>query len=333
MTEKEQQVPLLYTDLAMETAEGLGAGETSLPGVRVDTEEREITGGSVKITTVTIETDEGAAAIGKPIGSYITLESAAMKSGDILTHEEIILVFADKLSLLPRIKEAKSALIVGLGNEHVTPDALGPRVASKVLVTRFLTLDTHNVMDNLLPVCVISPGVLGTTGIETGDIIKGIVDHVKPGVIIAVDALAARNAARVNTTIQFADTGLSPGSGMGTGRTAINEQNLGVPVIAVGVPTVISAATLVNGSIDLMISDMIKETEEGSDFYNMLKNLGEAERYSLIKRLLDPYIGSMFVTPKDVDAVIDRLSNIIANALNIVLHPGVEREDINRFMY
>ncbi|MCL2406526.1 MAG: GPR endopeptidase, partial [Defluviitaleaceae bacterium] len=161
-----------------------------------------------------------------------------------------------------------------------------------------------------------------------GEIVKGLVEHVKPDVVIAIDALAARNARRVNSTIQFSDTGLSPGSGMGVGRTALSMETLGVPVVACGVPTVVDAATLVNDTMNLMLSDMKNECVEGSAFYEMLESLSEGERYGMIKRLLDPYVGAMFVTPKDVDSVIDRLSHIISDALNLALQPSLAKADI-----
>ncbi|MCL2703448.1 MAG: GPR endopeptidase [Defluviitaleaceae bacterium] len=335
MSETEAHIPLFYTDLAMEAAENLGTGGEGIPGVRMELEDCQIDGGTVKITRVFIEDENGAKALGKPVGTYVTAESASMKQNDIHAHEGIIKVLVDLLAGLEPLKNAKSILIVGLGNRYITPDALGPRVVSKALVTRYFEGEPAEDLKSgkLRYVCAVAPGVLGTTGIETGEIIKGITQHVKPDVVIAVDALAARSAARVNTTVQFTDTGLSPGSGMGTGRTALNVETLGVPVIAIGVPTVVDAATLVNDTLDLMLDDMIAATDEGSDFYNTLKDLGDTEKYGLIKRILDPYVGAMFVTPKDVDTVIDRLSNIIANALNIALHPGIGKEDINRYMY
>jgi spore protease len=338
MSETEARLPLFYTDLAMEAAEQLGAGEGGLPGVRMDVEERPIEdcdGVAVKVTWVAIQDSRGAEALGKPVGNYVTAECPAMKTSDILSHEGIIKVLVDLLASLEPFKNAKSVLVAGLGNHSVTPDALGPRVVSKTLVTRYLdgALPDELKPDTTRSVCAIAPGVLGTTGIETGEIIKGIVEHVKPDVVVAVDALAARSAGRVNSAVQFTDTGLCPGSGMGAGRTALTKETLGVPVVAIGVPTVVDAATLVNDTLDLMLEDMIAFTEEGSEFYKTLQNLGDEEKYPLIKRILDPYVGAMFVTPKDVDAVIERLSNIIANALNIALHPGIGKEDINRYMY
>ncbi|HQD51509.1 MAG TPA: GPR endopeptidase, partial [Defluviitaleaceae bacterium] len=138
---------------------------------------------------------------------------------------------------------------------------------------------------------------------------------------------------RVNTTIQIADTGVHPGSGVGNSRRGLNEETLGVPVIALGVPTVVDAATLVNDTMDHLIDAMLKEANPDKEFYKMLKNLNEQEKYQLIREVLNPYVGNLFVTPKEIDSVIDRLANIIANAINIALHPGIDLKDINRFTY
>jgi spore protease len=158
------------------------------------------------------------------------------------------------------------------------------------------------------------------------------VERTKPDLVIAVDALAARKTSRINATIQISDTGINPGAGLGNRRMPLNRKTLGVPVIAVGVPTVVDAATLVNDTMDKMLEAMTEEELPGQDFYDMLKNLQDQEKYGLIKDILDPYAGNMFVTPKEVDAVIDRLANIIANALNMALHPGITTDDVNRYM-
>ena len=322
----------IYTDLALESAEALTGADSN--GVFMTAEETQNT----VITRVRVTDDKGAELLGKPIGNYITIESQGMKENDITVHEEIIKILSDEIAVL--IEKAKKrsenslVFIVGLGNRNVTPDALGPRVVSKVLVTRHIMGDisTREGM-TVRPVSVLSPGVMGTTGIETYDIIDGICKKTKPALVIAIDALAARCTSRINATIQISDTGLCPGAGMNNSRKAVTEEFLGVPVIAVGVPTVVDAATLVSDTMDIMLDSMINELPEGSEFLEMLKSLEDREKYSVIKRALDPYAGNMFVTPKEVDAVMDRLSNIIANAINISLHPGIDKDDINRFMY
>jgi spore protease len=321
----------IYTDLALETAEQLAGGSGGgVEGVGV--EEEEALGGALTVTKVRIMNDGGARKMGRPIGNYVTLESQALKGGDADAHEEIIKVMAENLSALIS-KGGGAALIIGLGNRGVTPDSLGPKVVSKVLVTRHIAQEMDELPKPFREVAAVAPGVMGTTGIETAEIVKGVTQRVKPAFVIAIDALAARATSRINTTIQISDTGVSPGAGMGNKRKTLDEKTLGVPVIAIGVPTVVDAATLVNDTIDIMLDDMIEQANEGSAFYNMLKKLEGQEKYDLVKRLLDPRVGSLFVTPREVDDVIERLSNIIANALNIALHPGITKEDINRYMY
>lgn len=319
-----------YTDLALETAETLTLENPKLDGVELRTEDC-----SLKDTTVTwvkITNKAGVKATGKPIGNYITLESPSMKENDIDSHEKIIELLSKYLSKIHNLSNNSTILIVGLGNWQVTPDALGPKVISQVLVTRHIRGTVpEDINNSVRSVAAITPGVMGVTGIETGEIIKGIVEKINPDVVIAIDALAARKANRVNATIQMSDTGVNPGAGVGNKRMALNQETLGVPVIAIGVPTVVDAATLVNDTLDKIIQEMLEATPNSSDFYNMLSSLEDDEKYHLIKQILDPYVDNMFVTPKEVDAVIDRLSNIISNALNIALHPGIGKEDINRF--
>ena len=336
ITKREPKQFSVYTDLAIEAREMLytdeeeSAGEEP-EGIRMTVEENEEMG--IKLTWVQIVNEEGVRQMGKPVGNYITLESNEMKENSVEVHEEIIRVLADKLGQLHKLKKKGTVLIVGLGNWKVTPDALGPKVVGKVLVTRHIAeCLPEEINVNVRPVGAISPGVMGITGIETVEIVKGVVERIRPDLVIAIDALAARRTARINSTIQMSDTGVAPGGGMGNKRLPLNEEALGVPVIAIGVPTVVDAATLVNDTMDHMLDAMIAETERGGEFYRMLKDLAEEDKYALIKDVLNPYTGNMFVSPKEVDAVIERLSNIIANAINIAVHPGITREDINRYM-
>ncbi|MCL2461483.1 MAG: GPR endopeptidase [Defluviitaleaceae bacterium] len=318
------------TDLALEAREM--RDEDEIDGV--EAHEKDFFDGKIKVTWVEITNERGAKALGKPMGNYVTLEAAAMKENDVEAHEEIIKILSKHLAMLHKLDKKSSILIVGLGNWNVTPDALGPKVVSKVLVTRHIRdLLPDNLSGGVRAVSAISPGVMGLTGIETGEIIKGVVERIKPDLVIAIDALAARKTARINATIQMSDTCVNPGSGMGNKRMRLDDETLGVPVLAIGVPTVVDAATLVNDTMESMLSQMLENAEKGSEFYEMLRSMAEEERYSIITEILSPYAGNMFVTPKEVDAVIDRLSNIIANALNIALHPGIGTEDINRYLY
>ena len=322
----------IYTDLAAELRD-IAVKEyksETLNGI----ESQEYQQNGINITWVKVTNKSGEKAIGKPIGNYITLESPALRENDIDAHEDAVKAMCDCLGKIHNLSDHSTVLVIGLGNRHVTPDALGPKVVSKLLVTRHIKEALPDCLDNhVRSVAALSPGVMGITGIETLETVKGLVERVKPDLVIAIDALASRSVARINATIQIADTGVAPGAGMGNKRKALNEDSLGVKVIAIGVPTVVDAATLANDTIDNIIEAMAEIPEGGSGIYSMLGNIASDDKYLMIREILDPYAGNMFVTPKDVDAVIDRLSNIIANALNISLHPGITKDDINRYMY
>ncbi len=321
------------TDLAIEARE-LAQQETEkadeLDGVAVETKEDP----DYFLTHVRILSEEGSSLMGKPMGDYITLESEKLKENDTECHEKIIELLAENIRSLVQFGEDDCILVAGLGNWNITPDALGPKVVSKILVTRHLqgTLP-ETIEETVRPVAAVSPGVMGITGIETGEILKGIVDKLQPTLLIAIDALAARRADRINAAIQLSDTGIAPGAGVGNQRMMLDEESLGIPVIAIGVPTVVDAATLVNDTMDHILQDMIQQTKKGSEFYEMLHSLEKEEKYQMITEILGPYTGNMFVTPKEVDAVVDRLANIIANAINIAVHPGVTMEDINKYVF
>ncbi|GHV42152.1 germination protease [Clostridia bacterium] len=321
----------IYTDIVLEAAETLSAGSKgSMDGVEIETSEIDCG----VLTWVRVTNEKGAKALNKPVGNYVTIESQSMREGDVDAHEMIIAALADAIGKLKK-KGNGDVLVVGLGNIGVTPDALGPKVVSKTFVTRYITDKVPDEeQGKTRPVAAISPGVMGTTGIETREIVKGVCDKISPSLVIVIDALAARKTSRVNATIQLSDTGLSPGGGMGNSRGVINEEFLGTQVIAIGVPTVVDAATLVSDSLDLLINEMMDgESEKESPFYKELSRLSNQEKYTIVRGVLEPYAGNMFVTPKEVDEVIGRLSNIIANAINVALHEGITLADINRFMY
>ena len=333
---KEENRVDIRTDLAIEAREMLAKDEAEnieIEGVKMTIEQNEYE--SIHVTSVEILNEAGSRNMGKPVGKYITIESAAMKENDTESHEEIIRILSKRLGEMHNLNKESTVLVVGLGNWRVTPDALGPKVVSKILVTRHI-LGTGNVPieieGSVRVASAISPGVMGLTGIETAEIVRGIVERIKPDLIIAVDALAARKTSRINATIQMSNTGISPGGGMGNKRMSLDHETMGVPVIAIGVPTVVDAATLVNDTMDMMLGSMISESERGSEFYEMLSSLQSEEKYRLIKEVLNPYAGNMFVTPKEVDAVVDRLTNIIANSINIAIHEGISTDDINRYL-
>ncbi|AWI03310.1 GPR endopeptidase [Clostridium drakei] len=320
----------IRTDLAVEATEIYKKENNGdIPGVEVE----ENCVDDIKTTTVRVVTDVGEKMMGKPKGTYITIDMPKFTYYDGDTMEQVSEVLGKTLSEMVNIDDSMTALVVGLGNWNVTPDALGPKVVSKLMITRHLKqLVPDKIDEGIRPVCAIAPGVLGLTGIETGEIVKGVVEKIKPNLIVCIDALASRKMDRVNSTIQIGNTGISPGSGVGNRRMEISENVLGIPVIAIGVPTVVDAATMANDTIDMVLDEMIKQSKKDSKFYNMLKSLDKDEKQNMIEQLLDPYVGNLMVTPKEVDLVIDSISKVIANGINIALQPALDLEDINKFL-
>ncbi|MCB5576589.1 GPR endopeptidase [[Ruminococcus] gnavus] len=289
------------TDLALEQRERFVSDQIEIPGVAVEETYDDMC--EVRVTTVRIETENGAAVMGKPVGNYITLEAPKMAEADESYHREISGKLMEVLErCLPEKEDGQSILIIGLGNRNVTPDALGPLVVEHLDITRHLVKEYGKyALDgeaNRL-VSAVVPGVMGQTGMETVEIVRGIVEETEPDFVIAIDALAARSVRRLNRTIQIADTGIAPGSGVGNHRNAITEETVGVPVIAIGVPTVVDAATIVGDSIEEYVA---KCRDEG-----MRENK---------EHLIPPYLYGMFVTPKDIDETMERTSYTISEALN-----------------
>lgn len=320
----------IRTDLAIEATQVCEKdNKGNIPGVEVG----EHKDGEIKVTSVKIINEVGEKAMGKPKGTYITIDIPEFTHYDAGSMDEVSKVLAQTLTPLFKLEESMTALVVGLGNWNVTPDALGPKVISKLMVTRHLKqLVPDSIDEGIRPVCAIAPGVLGLTGIETSEIIRGVVEKIKPNLVICIDALASRKMNRVNSTIQIGDTGISPGSGVGNRRMELSEKTLGVPVIAIGVPTVVDAATMANDTIDLVLDEMIKASKNGGQFYDMLKSIDKNEKQKMIEELLNPYVGDLMVTPKEVDMVINSLSKIIANGINIALQPALDLDDINRYL-
>lgn len=320
----------IRTDLAVEAKEIYEEQNSQIiSGVQVD----ESFDSGVKLTDVKIVNEIGEKSMGKPIGRYVTLDAPDFANYDADAIDDISRVFAKTLSSIINIDKSKTTLVVGLGNWNITPDALGPKVVSKLMITRHLKeLVPDKIDENIRPVCALSPGVLGITGIETGEIIRSIAEKLKPDLIICIDALASRRTERVNKSIQIGNTGISPGSGIGNKRMEISEKTLGVPVIAIGVPTVVHAITLANDTIDLAIDAFVNQSKQGSEFYKMLKSLDKNEKGMLLNEILYPYVGDMVVTPKEIDMVIDIVSKIIANGINIALQPALNLDDINKYI-
>jgi len=286
-----------------------------------------------RITKVRIINEDGAKKMGKDIGNYITIDIPEFTAYDGELMDNVSKILGKILKNLVKVSANDMVLVVGLGNKEVTPDALGPKVVEKIMVTRHLKEVMPEAIDDLVvPVSAISPGVLGITGIETGEIIKSIVDKIKPDLVICIDALASRKTERVNKTIQISDTGISPGAGVGNHRMKINKEALGVKVVAIGVPTVVHASTIASDVIDLVLDDLINQSEEGKEFYNMLKKIDKNEKSILINEVLNPTLGDMVVTPKEIDLMVESLSKIIANGINIGVQPNMTMEEINKFL-
>lgn len=325
------------TDLAIETREELRRqAAEEVPGVETATDE---SNPDIKITRVKIVSTEGVDKMGRPMGNYITIEVPRLRDNDQDLNEDVCRAVAKELNSIivnggkVKIGEKDIVLVVGLGNWKVTPDALGPKVISKLMVTRHLLEYVPEQIDQgVRPVCALSPGVLGITGIETGEIIKGVVEKVSPSLVICIDALASRKMERVSTTIQIADSGISPGSGIGNKRMGLNFQTLGVPVIAIGVPTVVDASTICNDLLELTVEELKKKSEKDAPFYNLLEGMNHEERYQLFNEILEPFGDALIVTPKEVDTIIDDISKIIANGINIAIHPGIDLKDVNRYV-
>ncbi|MBO5523963.1 MAG: GPR endopeptidase [Roseburia sp.] len=318
----------IRTDLALETQEQMQEDHVELKGVRFLEEKIDK---NLTISTVVIETENGAKTMGKPKGTYITIEAGNMDEEDEDYHREISVQLAKIIkSLVKNKKEEMSILVVGLGNREVTPDALGPRVVDNLFITRHIIKEYGKYAfgtDKVNKISSIVPGVMAQTGMESLEIIKGIIEETSPDLIIAVDALAARSTKRLNRTIQVTDTGINPGSGVGNHRHGLNQKSLGVPVISIGIPTVVDAATIVNDTMYNLITAM-GESETLNNLGSTLGELNEAEKYELIRELLSPNLNAMFVTPKDIDESVKRLSFTISEGLNIAFMGGRPLETV-----
>ncbi len=293
------------------------------PGIQVSQEQ---VNNDISISRVEVQNEQGEQAIGKPIGNYITIDIKNLK---IATEEEItkageVVTKELKALMQPLVQEKEDILVVGLGNVYVTPDSLGPSVIKDIDITRHLIEHLPQYVDeNTRPVSAISPGVLGTTGIETQEILTGIIEKVKPKLVIVIDALASRSIERISSTIQLADTGIVPGAGVGNKRKELTKQTLGIPVIAIGIPTVVEAATIAADSLDLVFQKMQEEAEktvtDGEKLYTIFKEITEEDKYNMIKEVLLPKDYNFIVTPKEIDELIKTMSSIVARGINASL--------------
>ena len=326
---------ILRTDLAVELIQ-------KAPTKQID---------DIKITNITLNKQE-AEQINKKPGNYTTIEFEDVT--DHTNNEKLKTVFADelkKLLKLENIKETDMCLIIGLGNEKSTPDSLGPLTISKTLVTNYLYL-YNSLEEGFRRVCAISPGVMGETGIETSDLLTSIVNTIKPNFVITIDALAASSVERVNKTIQMTNSGINPGSGVGNKRKEISKETLGIPTIAIGIPTVVDAASIVSDTIKYLYEHFAYQTaninnpatkltanvnylklskkfkinqEEKQKILGMVGTLSEEETKALIYEILNPIGYNLMVTPKEEDFVIEKLSEVISKGLNIALHKNINQ--------
>lgn len=325
-----RQYASVHTDLALEAHAAAVKTDWDQQGVRV--ESQAFSCGTV--TRVQVLDARGAARLGKPPGNYITIEAPGLREHNVELREQVSQVLARELaSLLPQQDKSGATLVVGLGNWHVTPDSLGPLVVEELLVTRHLFEYAPGCVDEgMRSVCAIAPGVLGITGIETGDIISGVVQKVQPRAIVAVDALAAQSIDRLGSTIQISDTGISPGSGVGNKRHALNLETLGVPVIAIGAPSVVYANTIVLDAMQKLTESLREAASTPANVGGMLRDLLPEEQGQLVHEVLSPFWGTLVVTPKETDEQIRQLSKVIAGGLNVALQPGLETSDTLRYL-
>lgn len=278
------------------------AGSEDIDGIEIN----KYDDGGVTVTEIKVTNENGSRALDKPLGSYVTVEVTPFsKASDLFSHQ--LTVLSEQIKKL--IPDSGLVLIAGLGNKTITPDALGPRAAELIFATRHIGAELRKSigMENIRNAAVIIPGVLGKTGVETGEIIESVARKVKPCAVIVIDALASRRLERLGTTVQMATSGVVPGSGVGNARSRIDEQTLGIPVLSVGVPTVVDAATLA--------SDLIEQAgyaADGAEFEKLLKPIGER----------------IMVTPKEIDLMIERAAQLVAMSINCALQPELDPKDI-----
>ena len=280
----------------------------------IESEKEEINE-NIKVERVKITNENGEKAIGKPIGNYITIDVKKLKIAQDEDIEKAAETLANELKKVVdmHIDNQGEVLVVGLGNIYVTPDSLGPKVINEIEVTRhIIKYLPQYVEEGTREVSAVSPGVLGTTGIETVEILKGIVDNVKPKLVIVIDALASRSIERISSTVQISDTGIVPGAGVGNTRNEISIKTLGIPVIAIGIPTVVETAVLVNDSLDLFI-EKLQDEAKSNDYLN---NLKQEDKYEEIKEVLVPNDYNLIVTPKEIDDLIENMKDIVAKGIN-----------------
>jgi len=297
------------TDLAMETFDS--SAEGSMPGVQVNHWDAT----DVRMTEVIIEDPDTAAQLGKPCGTYLTMECGLLREQDPDARIAMSTLLGEELGRMLNAGDDAPVLVVGLGNRFITPDSLGPLTVDKTLVTRHM-LSAGFAPASMRPVSAVAPGVLGITGVETMEMVSALVERVNPRAVVCIDSLAARASSRIGSTIQLADTGIQPGAGVGNRRSPLTKETLGVDVIAVGMPTVVYAATLARDAF-AALSD--QDTDDDA-------------RVALERDLLEQELGEMIVTPREIDAIVKNAATVIASGLNRALHPRLNDSEIAAMM-
>lgn len=301
----------IRTDLAMEARERLG--RRSVPGLKSETLAPQE---GVTLTRVAVESDEAAQAIQKAKGRYVTLEAPGLALRDPLLEEAVSHLMAQELSrMMPEPAHSGPVMVVGLGNWNITPDSLGPRVVKRTMVTRHLLEMIPQAVDRRVrPVCAMAPGVLGVTGIETVEVVKGVASRVHPAAVVAVDALASRDSRRIATTLQLSDAGIQPGSGVGNRRLALNGETLGCPVVAIGVPTVVYATTIIRDALE-KLGALGLDVETAMD------------------QMRSDSLSEMVVTPKEVDVLVEDTARWLSMGLNLWIHNGLSAQEVETFLH
>ena len=294
---------------------------TEIDGVKVESKNDEI----VTTTTVDVLNENGATALSKEIGKYITMEIKDIKYLEEKDKNKIINTLSNEIKNLIGEDKTKSILVVGLGNIYVTPDSLGPKVVQSVDITRHLINFAKDLVEpDTRSVSALSPGVLGTTGIETSEIITSVCNEVKPDIVIAIDSLASSSINRLGTTIQLSNTGITPGAGVRNKREGINQNTLNVPVIAIGVPTVVDMATITSEAIDKMVEVTKQKIENGDNSVSkeqierVINIFNDDNKYNTIANVLDT--DNFIVTPKEIDDVIQIVSDLISSGINMSIN-------------
>lgn len=329
-----QKKNFMHTDLALELQEELEAAQIQVGkkqpedgrgssgkkgeaeddtrsfGSGIDVEKRKRDGGRLKEVVITVKNEKGERILGKPEGVYITLEGVDLADNDGEFHEEMSALLAEHLEKL--LGNRKNILVAGLGNREVTPDALGPLVVQNLFVTRHLK--EYPFARKMRASMAIAPGVMAQTGMETREILRGIIGKTEPEVLVVVDALAAKTSGRLNKTIQICDTGIAPGAGVGNERQEISEKTMGIPVIAVGVPTVISVPAMAG---DIMQSFL--ESLGDEKMLNIYESWSDQEKYRFMAESLHEELFGLFVTPKEIDEAVKRISYTISEGINRVI--------------